>query len=214
MKLRRAQALAALFLLFPGKYAASASRKSGGARSRSDDVIVGILVGTLLLLLLLLFLAWRHLSRTSGGKYHPRRLIRVLIFRLQELWEQARSEELSQGYPDEKQSDEELGEQREDDDDTEDEDDGEQQREEQREEQLPQRSGHEPEEEERQERLAMRAELEATEKEAAQGPTKEDKPPSSGAVEGNAGVLLCDLPSFSGTAAWEDSSKQAQATAL
>ncbi|XP_020661662.3 protein tyrosine phosphatase receptor type C-associated protein [Pogona vitticeps] len=205
MKLRFAQALSAQLLLFSGKCTASISQKGGGSGNRSDNVIVGILVFTLLLLLLLLFLAWRHLSYASEGTYHPWRLMRGLIIRLQNLWVQIRSEALSQEDPDEKQSDEDLGEQQEDDTENEEQEQGE--------ELLPQQADNESEEEEeRQEMLDERAELEPTEKEAAQEPLKEEEP--SGAVEGKAGVLLSDLHSFSGTAAWEDSSKQAQATAL
>ncbi|XP_062972922.1 protein tyrosine phosphatase receptor type C-associated protein [Elgaria multicarinata webbii] len=201
MRRRLPWVLSALFLLFPGKALAAASGTSGG--NSSDDVAVSLLVCLLLLLILALFLAWRRLNRETEGRYHPWRLMEDLVLRWQELWGEARAEELSQGYQDEMQSDEELGEQqRQCDDDMEEEEEQQQQQKQQ------QLAGSEEEEEERQVIIHESVDFEPLQEAGMQ----EDG--ASRATEGSAEALLSGLHSFSGTATWEDSSKQLHVTAL
>nr|XP_034965113.1 protein tyrosine phosphatase receptor type C-associated protein [Zootoca vivipara] len=190
-------ALSALLLLFLGKAMGAAPERGGHGKS-SDDIVVSFLVCLLLLLLLLLFLAWRRLSRKSGGRYHPQRLLRGLMLRWQGLWGGELPEEPLQGQQDEKLGDEESGEEQPIDVG----DEREQQ-------QLLQ---GEDEEEEKQEASKEKADPEPAEYKAVQEASVEEGVPK--ATESSAGALLSDLHSFSGTAAWEDPGKQLHVTAL
>lgn len=158
---------------------------------------MSILVCLLLLLLLLLFLAWRQLSQESEGRYHPQSLLRGLLLRWQEFRGEVPTQELPQDYEHEEQRDEELGELREEDSEEEEED------------QLPLQLQQEDQEEEK---LSENADVEPPEEVVLLEPSKEDGAPR--ATESSAEVLLSDLHSFSGTAAWEDSGKHLHVTAL
>ncbi|XP_033015151.1 protein tyrosine phosphatase receptor type C-associated protein [Lacerta agilis] len=199
--------LSALLLLFPGKAMGAAPERGGGRGKSSDDIVVSFLVCLLLLLLLLLFLAWRRLSRNSGGRYHPQRLLRGLMLRWQGLWGGELPEEPLQGHRDEKPGDEESGEEQPIDVG----DEREQQ-------QLLQGEDEEEEEEEeeeveeKQEASKEKADPEPAEDKAVQEVSEEEGAPK--ATESSAGALLSDLHSFSGTAAWEDPGKQLHVTAL
>ncbi|XP_042314750.1 protein tyrosine phosphatase receptor type C-associated protein [Sceloporus undulatus] len=199
---RLTHAVLVVFLLIPGEVLSVASQR-GGVGNKRDDAVVGLLVFTLLLLLILLFLAWRHLSLKSEGRYHPQHLMRRLVLRWQNFWGQIHSEELSHGYQDEEQSDEELGECQSDD-----------AEEEQQTELLFQQAENEGEEE-RQEMFNKSTTPEPLEKRVELEPSEEEEEDmASKAAEGRAETLLSDLHSFSGTATWEDSGKQAHVTAL
>lgn len=150
----------------------------------------------LLLLLLLLFFAWRRLSRDSQGRYHPQRLIDVLIHQWQAFRGELPPEELPQDYQDEEQGVEELEEP---------EEQEHMAAEERRQEDNPE------EEEQRQEDLKKSINSEPPEEAELQQPSKEE---GMKATEGSAEALLSDLHSFSGTAAWEDSGKHFHITTL
>ncbi|XP_015279662.1 PREDICTED: protein tyrosine phosphatase receptor type C-associated protein, partial [Gekko japonicus] len=194
------RALSALLLLFPVFLENSKAAEEGGS-GHSDSTTVSLLFCLLLLLLLLLFLAWRRLSRDSQGRYHPRRLIGVLIHQWQAFRGELPPEELPQGYQeDEEQRVEELEEP--------------EQQEDMAAEKQQQKDKQEEEEEQqqqRQEELNKSIHSEPPEEAEPQQPSKEE---GTKAAEGSAEALLSDLHSFSGTAAWEDSGKHFHITTL
>ncbi|XP_047374983.1 protein tyrosine phosphatase receptor type C-associated protein [Sciurus carolinensis] len=167
---------------------------SGGAKDSvgSSSVTVVLLLLLLLLLVTGLALAWRRLSRDSGGYYHPARLGAALWGRTRRLlwaspagrWLQARTDMGSLDDP----------EQQEDEQEAEDEDitDGGQEEAEPQEEQQRCRTGPRLEQAEE----AQDSDVEGGLDLGSQGPM------GSG---GSAEALLSDLHAFSGTAAWDDS---------
>ncbi|KAM6465811.1 protein tyrosine phosphatase receptor type C-associated protein, partial [Liasis olivaceus] len=196
-----------LLLLLPGKVQAGTP---GNDRRNNEDVTVSILICLLLVLLLLLFMAWHWLNRATEGRYHPRHLMRILILQWQRFWRETPSEDLAQDCQDEKQSDGELGEEQQQlMEDGEGEGEGEEEEEGEMEEE-------EEEEEEKEHQLLQEQEEKPTKganpEAAVQEALEEDE--ASKAAEGSAEVLLSHLHSFSGTAAWEDSGKPLNVTAL
>ncbi|XP_061468702.1 protein tyrosine phosphatase receptor type C-associated protein [Rhineura floridana] len=196
---RFTHALSIMLLLFPVKTLQATSERGGSGGKSSDDVTVSLLVCLLLLLLVLLFLAWRRLSQKSEGRYHPQRLLQGMILQWRELRGEALPEELSHGYQDEKHRDEELGEKQQ-------VDMGEEGMQ-----LLLQQEDNENEEEEEEAFQEMDA-PEPAEEAGLQEASEKDG--ATRAAEGSAEALLSDLHSFSGTAAWEDSSKHLHVTAL
>ncbi|XP_063145096.1 protein tyrosine phosphatase receptor type C-associated protein [Candoia aspera] len=193
MKLRLSHTL---LLLLPGKVQAAIP---GNSRRKHEDVTVSILICLLLVLLLLLFMAWHWLNSATEGRYHPRHLMRILVLQWQQFWRETPSEDLAQDYQDEKQSDGEL-------------------REEQQQ-WMEDGEGEEEEmmEEEEQQQLLQDQEetlTEGADPEEAAAQTALEEGEASKAAEGSAEVLLSHLHSFSGTAAWEDSGKPLNVTAL
>ncbi|XP_007425191.1 protein tyrosine phosphatase receptor type C-associated protein [Python bivittatus] len=199
MKLRLSHIL---LLVLPGKVQAGTP---GNDRRYNENVTVSILICLLLVLLLLLFMAWHWLNRATEGRYHPQHLMRILILQWQQFWRETPSEDLAQDCQDEKQSDGELGEEQQ---QLMEDGEGEGEEEEEEEEEM--------EEEEEEQQLLQEQEEKPTKganpEAAAQEALEEDE--ASKAAEGSAEVLLSHLHSFSGTAAWEDSGKPLNVTAL
>ncbi|KAM6160899.1 protein tyrosine phosphatase receptor type C-associated protein [Erethizon dorsatum] len=161
----------------------------------SSSVTIVLLLLLLLLLITGLALAWRRLSRDSGGYYHPARLGTALWGHTRRLfwasppghWLQTRFE---LGTPDNTEGQEDV-------EDAEDEDamDGDVEEAEPQEDKQHCRAGDHPEQ--------------------ALGCT--EKAPDIDAEEGSGGsaeALLSDLHAFSGTAAWDDSTGAAGARSL
>ncbi|CAM5159987.1 unnamed protein product [Natator depressus] len=167
-------------LLLPGAALGS------GSNPDSNSVTVVLLVFLLLLLLLVLALAWRKLSHDSDGRYHPRhlcqphRLLAALVRRWHELRGQVPPERHWQG---------------EDEDEDEDEDEETLQRDEEE-------GGGGQEQQSEEEGTAV---PEGTPPSDDAGGALEEAGEAEGA---SAGGLLSDLHSFSGTAAWEDSTAE------
>lgn len=179
MALSRLMGLVALGAL-PGVLG---SEESGSHNS----VTVCLLVLLLLILMVGLALAWYHLSRESGGYYHPTRLGTSLWSRACRLlratgvarWLRRSAEELQDSMEKQEEEDEE-----------DEEDDSEPEGE--KEKQLGQDKNTVP-------RSSGGPEAAQGEDRPKQGP--EPEPSHSG---GRAEALLSDLHAFSGSAAWED----------
>ncbi|XP_027711915.1 protein tyrosine phosphatase receptor type C-associated protein [Vombatus ursinus] len=186
MALSRLMGLAALGAL-PGVLGSEES-------SSHSSITVCLLVLLLLILMVGLALAWYHLSRESGGYYHPTRLGTSL-------WSQARRllratgvarwlgrsaiEELQDSMEKQQEEDED-----EDEDENEDEDEDE-----------DVEPDGEKEEQTGQDENSVPRSSEAAQGEDCPKQGPELKPSRSG---GRAEALLSDLHAFSGSAAWED----------
>ncbi|XP_036909279.1 protein tyrosine phosphatase receptor type C-associated protein isoform X2 [Sturnira hondurensis] len=182
-----------MLLALPGVLGSSAQDSQG-----SSTVTVVLLLLLLLLLATGLALAWRRLSRDSGGYYHPARLGAALWGRTRRLlwasppgrWLQARAELQSTSEDPERQEDEQ---------DVEDDSfDGGQKEAEPREEE--QRCGEQPGPQ-----CGPEPTQEALSGDVEGGPGLGSQGPQGSA--GSAEALLSDLHAFAGSAAWDDSTR-------
>lgn len=188
-----------MLLLLPGVLCSGS-----GASSDSNSLTVVLLLLLLLLLVGGLALAWRRLSRDSGGYYHPARLGAALWGRTRRLlWASPPGRWLQARVQSESEKDPECQEQSQDEDEDEDEDDDDYQLD----------SGQEavavPAEEPLQDRDAPEAQegpqaaedMLATDDRAGLGPGSRGPAGLGGSSE----ALLSDLHAFAGSAAWDDS---------
>ncbi|XP_036991168.2 protein tyrosine phosphatase receptor type C-associated protein [Artibeus jamaicensis] len=195
-----------MLLALPGVLGGSAHDSQG-----SSTVTVVLLLLLLLLLAMGLALAWRRLSRDSGGYYHPARLGAALWGRTRRLlwasppgrWLRARAELKSTNEDPERQEDEPDSEDDSFDLGQKEAEPGEEEEERCGEQPSPQR-GPEPTQE------AVGGDVEGGPGLGSQGPEG-----SAGSAE----ALLSDLHAFAGSAAWDDSTRATggqgfQATAL
>ncbi|TRZ12251.1 hypothetical protein HGM15179_014878 [Zosterops borbonicus] len=165
----------------------AAAGEPAGAR---NDRAVAALLGLLLCLALGLALAWHHLCRLSGGRYHPRPLGHRALELLRGQWHRLRSPEDPAVAPGDA--------------------DGEVAVRDEEEELMPwsleRRPVQDEEEDEEDEDEDEKEEDEKEDEEEAEAaPVVGESPPSEEEAKGgSAEALLSDLHAFSGTAAWGD----------
>lgn len=171
-----------------------------GGDTKDSSVTIVLLLLLLLLLVTGLALAWRHLSRDSGGYYHPARLGAALWGRTRRLlwasppgrWLRARAEPGSPDEDPEWQNEQDI-----------DNDygvGGDREEAEPRAE--TQQSGGQPSP-----RQGPEPEQEVHDSDAEGGPGLSSRGPAGSA--GSAEALLSDLHAFAGSAAWDDSARAA-----
>ncbi|KAB1251528.1 Protein tyrosine phosphatase receptor type C-associated protein [Camelus dromedarius] len=185
-------------LALPGTLGSDGGAKDSGG---SNSVTVVLLLLLLLLLVTGLALAWRRLSRDSGGYYHPARLGAALWGRTRRLfwasppgrWLRTRAELESPDEEPERQEDEQ---------DMEDDYDLGVSREEAESQEEEQRCGERPSPQQ-----VSEPALEAHDDDAEGGLGLASQGPAGSG--GSAEALLSDLHAFAGSAAWDDSDRAA-----